>query len=341
MKNTKTWVELDGAAGEGGGQVLRSALTLSMITGIPFRIEKIRAGRQKPGLLRQHLTAVQAAAAVCGATLSGAELGSRSLAFEPGPIRGGDYRFAIGSAGSTTLVLQTLLPALWFADAASSVTVSGGTHNSSAPPSDFLSKSWLPLLHRMGVQMEFELLRHGFYPAGGGEIVARVQPVTALQPLHLQLRGRLLAIRAEALVAGVVPTVARRELDVVQAHFPEAGTAIRELPAREGPGNVLLLHVEHEAVHEVFVGFGEKGLSAETVAERVCRQMEQYLTAGCAVDEHLADQLLLPLALAGGGSFTARTVSSHLRTNAEVICKFLPLEIEWGEAGAGWVVRVV
>lgn len=340
MKNTKTWVELDGSAGEGGGQILRTALALSMITQTPFRIDRIRAGRQKPGLLRQHLTAVNAAAAICGATVSGAELGSRQLSFEPGPIQGGDYRFAIGSAGSTTLVLQTVVPALWFAAVPSRVSVSGGTHNSAAPPTDFLQKSWLPLLRRMGVTTDIDLKRHGFYPAGGGEVEARVEPVTTWQPLHLTERGELQALRACAIVAGVPGAVARRELDVVLASWPQAEASVLERPAHEGPGNVVLLEVESGNVVELFIGFGEKGISAESVARRLCHEAQTYINSGACVGEHMADQLLLPLALAGGGSFTASAVSSHLHTNAAVIAKFLPLEVEVVEQGGGWLVTV-
>lgn len=164
----KRMIALDGAQGEGGGQILRSALSLSMITGQPFTITGIRAGRAKPGLLRQHLTAVKAAAEICRATVEGAELGSQRLLFRPGTVRGGDYRFAIGSAGSCTLVLQTVLPALWFADGPSRVEVSGGTDNPSAPPADFIRRVLEPLLAKIGIHQQTTLLRHGFYPAGGG-----------------------------------------------------------------------------------------------------------------------------------------------------------------------------
>ncbi|MCX9156270.1 RNA 3'-terminal phosphate cyclase [Niveibacterium sp. 24ML] len=337
-QNAAPWLELDGAQGEGGGQVLRSALTLSMITGTPFRIEHIRAKRSKPGLLRQHLTAVQAAAAICGAQVSGAEAGSQRLSFAPGPIRGGNYRFAIGTAGSCTLVLQTVLPALWFADVPSTLSVSGGTHNRAAPPADFLIRAWQPLLARMGVEQTLQLQRHGFYPAGGGEVSASVAPCASLQPIELLSRGALGGIRAEALVAGVPGSVARRELERVRAQIAEVDGQIRELPSREGPGNAVLIEVAHAGVTEVFTAFGERGLPAERVADQVATEARQYLQSDAAVGEHLADQLLLPLALAGGGAFTCTTASSHLHTNTAVIEKFLPVEIEVAQQGA--VVRV-
>ncbi|WP_091194005.1 RNA 3'-terminal phosphate cyclase [Formivibrio citricus] len=335
-------IELNGAHGEGGGQILRTALTLSMLTGIPFRINRIRAKRAKPGLLRQHLTAVSAAAAVCGANVDGAALGSTALTFTPGAIRGGDYRFAIGSAGSTTLVLQTILPALWFADAASTVHVSGGTHNPAAPPVDFLQQSWLPLMRRMRVQTELECLRHGFFPAGGGEVCAKVAPVSGkLQPLTLESRGEWRATRAVAIVAGVPGEVAKRELEQVESLLGPMDTELRSLPAREGPGNVVMVSLAYEHVCETFVAFGERSLAAETVAQKVAGEARRYREGGAAVGEHLADQLALPLALAGGGRFTTNRVSDHLRTNLDVIGQFLPVRGDISEITPGvWAVDV-
>lgn len=328
-------IQLDGSQGEGGGQILRSALSLSMITGQPFVIERIRAGRKKPGLLRQHLTAVQAAAAVCGATVEGAVLGSPCLSFTPGPIRGGDYRFAIGSAGSCTLVLQTILPALWFADGPSSLSVSGGTHNPAAPPADFLIRSWLPLMRRMGVEMEIELLRHGFYPAGGGEVRATVRPVQAWQPMHLNTRGDLRVVQAIGVVAGLPAEIAKREMQRAASQLGVLDEVLRVLPANEGPGNVLMLALEYPEVTEIFSVCGERGVPAETVADRAAYLARRYRDSGAPVGEHLADQLLLPMALAGAGSFTAQVLSSHTRTNVEVIGRFLavPLRLVPAEAG--------
>lgn len=332
-------IELDGSHGEGGGQILRTALTLSMITGIPFRIERIRARRSKPGLLRQHLTAVNAAAQICGAQVQGAAPGSQALSFVPGKIRGDDYRFAIGTAGSCTLVLQTLLPALWFADAPSTLRISGGTHNPAAPPLDFLSRSWLPLLLRMGVEMAIELLRHGFYPAGGGELYARVCPVSALQSFELLERGELRVARVMAIVVGVFVEVAKCELAELDLQLGgvlgELQQELRALPSREGPGNALLVELQYREITELFTAFGEKGLPAEVVANRVAKLARHFHDSTAVVGEHLADQLVLPLALAGAGSFTTVRVSSHLQTNVEVIGKFLPVEFVLTEtAGA-------
>jgi RNA 3'-terminal phosphate cyclase (ATP) len=324
-------LELDGSRGEGGGQILRTALSLSMITGRPFRIERIRAGRKKPGLLRQHLTAVQAAVAICAAEVSGAELGSLALSFRPGRIRGGDYRFAIGTAGSCTLVLQTILPALWFADAPSQVLVSGGTHNPAAPPADFLIHAWLPILRRMGVDMEIEVLRHGFYPAGGGEVRVAVCPVAAWRELHLEERGEFLEARATGIVAGLKADIASRELERVAAQLGTIEREMRVLPSAQGPGNVLLIGMKYERVTEVFTGFGEKGVSAESVADRAARAARLFHQGRAAVGEHLADQLVLPLALVGRGGFTASVLSSHLRTNIEVIEQFVDVRFQIDE----------
>ena len=199
----KRMIALDGAQGEGGGQILRSALSLSMITGQPFTITDIRAGRAKPGLLRQHLTAVKAATEICRATVEGAELRAQRLIFRPGTVRGGDYRFAIGSAGSSTLVLQTVLPALWFADGPSRVEASGGTDNPSAPPADFIRRVLEPLLAKMGIHQQTTLLRHGFYPAGGGVVATEVSPVALFNTLQLGERGNIVQMRGEVLLAGV------------------------------------------------------------------------------------------------------------------------------------------
>ncbi|MES2743638.1 MAG: RNA 3'-terminal phosphate cyclase [Pseudomonadota bacterium] len=327
-------IELDGSAGEGGGQILRSALTLSMITGQPFRIAQIRARRAKPGLLRQHLVAVQAAAEVCGASLTGAALGSQLLEFAPGKIKGGDYRFAIGSAGSCTLVLQTLLPALLYADVGSTVQIQGGTHNPMAPPAEFLQRAYGRVLAALGADIDVRLTRAGFYPAGGGQLIATVQPCAALRRIALTERGERRAGFAESFIAAVPASVAKRELACIghAMQWDAAQLLIRGLPAEHGPGNALLVTLEHEHVTEVFAGFGEKMVRAEQVAQGVVRQVRRYLNSGAALGEYLADQIMLPMALAGGGSFTVDRVSQHALTHAEVIARFLPVQVHF-EAG--------
>lgn len=246
-------IALDGAQGEGGGQILRSALSLSMITGQPFTITDIRAGRAKPGLLRQHLTAVKAATEICRATVEGAELRAQRLIFRPGTVRGGDYRFAIGSAGSSTLVLQTVLPALWFADGPSRVEVSGGTDNPSAPPADFIRRVLEPLLAKMGIHQQTTLLRHGFYPAGGGVVATEVSPVALFNTLQLGERGNIVQMRGEVLLAGVPRHVAEREIATLAGSFSLHEQNIHNLPRDQGPGNTVSLEVESENITERFL----------------------------------------------------------------------------------------
>ena len=322
-------IVLDGSIGEGGGQILRSALSLSMCTGTPFRIERIRAKRKKPGLLRQHLTAVNAAAEICGAKTEGAHIGSTTLAFTPGRIKAGDYQFAIGSAGSCTLVFQTVLPALLMADAPSRLRLQGGTHNPMAPPFHFLERAFVPLLRAMGADIKLEIKRFGFYPAGGGDFTADIQPAR-LVPLHLPQRGERKHSYAESFVAGVPGHVALRELEAVGKAMGWAGEQLKVqgLPSEQGPGNALMITLEHEFVTEVFTAFGEKSVAAEQVAKRVVAEARDYLPSTAAVGEHLADQLLLPMALTGEGSFTCSTTSLHTTTNAEVIQQFLPVAID-------------
>lgn len=337
----KRIIALDGAKGEGGGQILRTALSLSMITGQPFEMSGIRAGRTKPGLLRQHLTAVRAAMQISGAQVKGDEPGSQRLLFRPGKICAGEYRFAIGSAGSCQLVLQTILPALWYADGPSHVEVQGGTHNQSAPTADFISQVWEPLLAQMGVRQHTRLMRHGFYPAGGGVVVSEVLPAKGLRELQLTERGAASEIAAVALVAAVPYSVGEREISALATHFPLTERAVVELEKHVGPGNALSLTVKSEHLTEMFVGFGARGVSAEEVAKQVIKEARCYLDSPAAVGEHLADQLIIPLALAGSGAFTVTHLSSHLRTNIAVVEQFLPIKFACEPVAGGMLVRVV
>lgn len=330
-------ITLDGSQGEGGGQILRTSLTLSMITGRPFSVHNIRANRPKPGLMRQHLVAVQAAAEVCGADLSRAELGSQTLEFYPGPIKPGAYQFAIGTAGSCTLVLQTVLPALLYGDRSSTVHVSGGTHNSMAPPVQFLQRAYARILAAMGAEVDIKLQRYGFYPAGGGEVLTTIAPCAKLRAIDLMERGELKNAYAEAMVASIPPSVGQRELEYIGArlNWQANQLELHELPREQGPGNALLVTLEHEHVTEVFTAFGEKGKRAEDVAEAMLTELRGYTDSSAAVGEHLADQIMLPMALAGGGRFTTSHVSQHAITNAEVIGRFLPVEITFTTTASG------
>lgn len=336
-------VPIDGSLGEGGGQILRTALALSMLAGTPFRIENIRANRSKPGLRRQHLTGVLAAAEISGATTDGAAVGSGTLSFRPGSVRPGEYAFDIGSAGSTTLVFQAVLPALLTAAGPTTLTLTGGTHNPGGPPLDFLEKAFLPLIRRMGPGVTIQTDRPGFAPAGGGRWTVRVDPVSRLAPLHLPERGPIRRTSGRAVVAGLPRHIAEREVAVIAktTGWPATSLTAEELPAAWGPGNVVMLEVEGEYVTEVFSAVGRPGLSAERVAGDAARQAARYLAADVPVGDCLADQLLLPLALAGGGAFVTLPLSRHSATNIEVIRMFLDVPITAREVRPGaWRVKV-
>jgi RNA 3'-terminal phosphate cyclase (ATP) len=323
-------ITIDGSYGEGGGQILRSSLALSIITGKPVQIEKIRAGRKNPGLLRQHLTAVNAATEVGLAEVTGANIGSQQLTFTPQKIRGGQFRFAVGTAGSVTLVLQTILPALLVADEESTLTLEGGTHNPFAPPFDYLEKVFLPILKRMGATITVQLERYGFYPAGGGKFSVQISPCAKLKRLVLPERGKLVSQAARALVANLPRQIAERELQTVRRkmEWKESQLEVVETRNSSGPGNVVMIELEYEKVTEILSAFGEKNTRAEVVAERAAKEAKAYLQTDAAVGEHLADQLLLPMALGEGGSFTTVKPTLHTMTNIEVIKRFLEVEIE-------------
>ncbi len=317
--------QIDGAQGEGGGQILRSALALSMVTGTPMRIHNIRAGRSKPGLMRQHLTALRAAAEVCHAQVGGDAIGSQEVTFTPGAVAPGDYHFSIGTAGSTTLVLQTILPALLRGSQPSTIVLEGGTHNPFAPPFDFLVRTYLPVLARLGPSVTATLDRAGFYPAGGGQMTVRVEPVAQLAPVELLERSEIRRRTASATVANLPRAIAERELAVVQRklNWPAECLSVVEVNQTPGPGNLVTLALELDSHCEVFTSFGVVDRPAESVANHAVQQCQRYLKSTAPVGEHLADQILLPLALAGAGSYRAICLSRHTSTHIEVVRSFL------------------
>jgi RNA 3'-terminal phosphate cyclase (ATP) len=320
---------IDGSRGEGGGQILRTSLALSMITGRPFRIHNIRANRPKPGLRRQHMTAVRAAATVSGATVIGDEVDSREVTFAPQNVQPGDYHFDVGSAGSTLLVLQTVLPALMLADAPSTLTLEGGTHNFGAPPFPFLSKTFLPLIARMGPRVDLVIDRAGFAPRGGGKARVHITPAAKLNRIEILDRGPVRRRLAVSTIAGLPRDIAERELNVIARTCDLRPDELRidELPPDQGPGN--LVHIEAESDHltEVFTAFGARGKRAEDVAREAARDAKRYFDHDVPVDEHLADQLLLPMALAGAGAYLTGPLSLHSTTNIETIRQFLDVPI--------------
>ncbi|HYO82222.1 MAG TPA: RNA 3'-terminal phosphate cyclase [Bryobacteraceae bacterium] len=320
--------EIDGSFGEGGGQILRTSLALSLVTRTPFRIVNIRVKRAKPGLRRQHLTAVRAAARIGNAQIEGDALGSTTLTFRPGEITGGTYTFEVGTAGSTTLVFQTVLPALLLCGQPSAVTFRGGTHNHGGPPWEFLDSVFLPVIARLGAKVNIRLARHGFVPAGGGEWSAEILP-SQLHPIQLHERGERRHVMVRAIVANLPASIAERELDVVRAalHWPH--TAFKgETVQSDGPGNIVMITGKFSHVSELAAGFGQRGVPAEEVAATAVRCWSLYEESGAPVGEHLADQLLLPFALAGGGSFTTITPTLHTKTNIDTISRFVPVQFD-------------
>lgn len=331
--NSSDPIEIDGSSGEGGGQILRTSLALSLVTGKPFRIAGIRAGRKKPGLLNQHLTAVNAAVAVSGAEVTGNVIGARELYFAPDRIRAGRYQFAVGSAGSCTLVLQAVLPALVTTESGSELILEGGTHNPFAPPYDFLDKTFIPLLRQMGPGIVARLHRPGFYPAGGGKISVSIEPVKRLRPIDILDRGELKGKRARSIVAGLPRNIAERELKRVSEilQLDTEALQVEEMTGSRGPGNVLLIEIEYEHITETFTGFGLRGVRAEEVAERTVAEALEYLSTDAPVGKHLADQLLILMALAGGGKFKTLALTAHTLTNIEVVRRFLSSDIRVSE----------
>jgi len=329
---------IDGSQGEGGGQMVRTALACSLLSGTPFRIENIRAGRRRPGLLAQHLASVNAAAEIAAAGTEGAHLGSSTLIFHPGKVSPGSYHFRIGTAGSTGLLLQTVLVPLLSAKGMSQLIVEGGTHNEAAPPFDFLKLTLAPILRRIGANLTLSLDRPGFYPGGGGRIRVRVGGAS-WQRLDLSERGDIRSVWARAIVSHLPRSIAERELAVVQTRlgWPTERLSLEEVDA-DGPGNAVLLGIECEQITEVFTGFGRRGLPAERVAAGAASRARNYLDSGVAIEMHLADQLLLPLTQAGGGSFLSSQPTGHFTTNANLISRFFDLEIVTTPMGANLMI---
>lgn len=337
-------IHIDGSQGEGGGQILRSSLALSLVTGKAFTIENIRAKRQRPGLLRQHLTSLEAAMEVGRCHTQDARIGATKLTFEPNGIKGGQHEFAVGTAGSATLVFQTVLPALMLAKEPSTLKLQGGTHNPMAPPFDFLQQAFLPLVNRLGPKVEAKLIRCGFYPAGGGEFHVEITPVKKLGTLTLLQRGAIRSHNARVLVARLPEHVAERERDTIleRTGWKESEVLIEKLNNTHGPGNVLMLHVESEHVTEMFTGFGELGVKAEKVASKAVERYREYLVADVPVGEFLADQLLLPLGIAawqgaGPSEFLTVHLSRHTTTHIEILKKFLDIDIQTEKLDRGRV----
>ena len=330
-------ITIDGSEGEGGGQMVRNSCALSLVTGEPFRISNIRAKRSKPGLMRQHVTAVEAACVISGSECSGLAVGASELEFRPGRVTPGEYRCAVGTAGSTGLVLQTVLMPLILADGPSRLILEGGTHNMLAPPFDFIERSFLPVINRMGPRVSARIVRHGFYPRGGGRIEVDITPAP-LSPIDCIERGEQLGVSGQAVFTGLPFEIAERMLARARRDlpdWPDSAFAVRELPADQGPGVILMLEAQYANVTEVISGFGQLGVPAERLAKTAASRMNGYIEASAFAGPYLADQLVLPFVLAGGGSLTTVKPSQHTLTAIDIAKRFTGRRIGLTRQGSG------
>jgi RNA 3'-terminal phosphate cyclase (ATP) len=334
-------IVIDGGKGEGGGQILRTSLTLSCITGRPLRIENIRAARRNPGLAKQHLSCVHAACEISNGRCRGDSLGSKVLDFQPGTVRSGDYHFDIGSAGSASLVIQTVLPALFLAQEPSRVTVAGGTHNPWAPPFDFLSETFLPVIATGGFPAGCKLIKHGFFPAGGGKMTFNVEPRREKQPRTIELPelGENSEIRARIYTARLPAQIAQRqEKLLLKSKLNIEDIEHIEVEDSDGPGNCVMIRLCSAGRATVLTAFGERGKPSEKVVGEVVKLAADFLGSGAAVDRFLADQLLVYMGLSNGGAYTTNEISTHLLTNIEVIKQFLSIDFSADERGKQCVI---
>lgn len=338
-------VIIDGSQGEGGGQVLRSALALSLITGKKLEITNIRAHRSKPGLRPQHLKAVEAAAAIGKASVEGTHLGSTSLSFSPETIQSGNYQIDIGTAGSTCLVLQTIFIPLSLAHGSSKVVITGGTHVPMSPCFHYIDQQWLPFMQHIGFDGQLTLAQAGFYPQGGGRLIIEIHPCKGIKPLQLVERGSLRQIRGISAVANLDRKIAERQRNQVLHRlgdrYPLNDIRIIQLSSHS-KGTMLLLVAEFEYSQSCYFAFGELGKPAERVADEAIDSLLGFLETRAVIDQYLADQLLLPLAFADGPSrLSTPKLTNHLITNANVLRAFLAVNIEIsgeiGQPGIVWI----
>ena len=330
-------VRIDGSHGEGGGQILRTALTLSAILKRPLEITNVRAGRKKPGLQAQHLTGVRAVAEICGGNLKGDKLLSQEIKFEPGEIKAGNYEFDVmkvkSSAGSTGMIFQQIAPVLAFAKEKSTVTLKGGTHTAWAPPVDYLERVFLPMVFDMGFHAKLEIVSYGWFPMGQGEVKAIINPIKdSLSPLTLMDRGSLKRITGTSVVSNLPLSIAERQRERAWGRLKDHKLAseIKCISARGiGQGTSILLVAEFENCVAGFSALGKRGKPAEEVADEAVNEFLKYYKTKMAIEKHLGDQLILYMALAKGrSSFTVSEISSHLLTTIWVAEQFLPVKFE-------------
>jgi RNA 3'-terminal phosphate cyclase (ATP) len=314
---------INGSYREGGGQILRSSLTLSIITGQAIEIRNIRARRPKPGLCPQHLTCVKASASICGAQLEGAELGSQHLIFIPDKVKPGHYSFAIGTAGSVMLVFQTVLLPLVLSQGASEVTLIGGTHVPWSPCFHYIDLVFRPTVSAMGISFKMELERWGYYPKGGGIVRTRILPSKGLSPFKPAFqREERVRVKAISATARLLDHVRKRQSARVKSALEDRAVKV-EIKELEGsalcPGSLLFCWISGQGRYGGFTGLGAKGKPAEKVADEAVSGLLSFLDSGAACDKYLSDQILLPAVLAGGEShWTTDSISNHFHTNVWV-----------------------
>jgi RNA 3'-phosphate cyclase len=337
-------IEIDGSEGEGGGQILRSALALAILTGKPFKLVNIRARRKNPGLAPQHLACVRAAANIASAQYKGGQIGSAVLYFEPGTCKPGKYALGVHTAGATALILHSIYLPLALSGGESVVTITGGTHVMKAPCYHFLETTWAAYLKRMGIEIELELAKPGFYPRGGGEIRAVIRPCAGVRPLSLTTCPELTTAGGFAAVADL-PVSVSKMMSRRMAHQLKKVDVESHIPQQEwenGPGAVAAVLFRQAPVPPLFFALGERGKPAEVVANEAAEEAVNFKQSGCPVDPHSADQILLPLAFAAGRSeYRVSEVTQHLLTNIDTVRRFVDRPISCdGSVGTSGTVTV-
>ena len=317
-------VVIDGSSGEGGGQILRTALAVAMVTGQPFRIKDIRAKRKKPGLLRSHLAVIDVAAQLCSAGFDGTGLGSSQLTFFPGDVVPGQYKFSVPATVAASLVLETLLPVLCLAKGESTVVIEGGFNNAATPPAEFLAKTYLPQISKMGPTTKLRLESAPELPLGVGRFVLTVEPTVRFKAISLMDRGVPMQKSASRALTGLGGHRKADEVDALERTLGMAKQSLKGDPQLRT--SKVMLEMSYESITEVFTAFGKAGQTNEALAAEAAKQAKRYMESPAAVCEFLADQLLLPMALAGSGSMSTTRVSPHARANMDTIRAFLGVE---------------
>jgi RNA 3'-terminal phosphate cyclase (ATP) len=323
-------LEIDGSFGEGGGQILRTALSLSCIKGLSFRLFNIRKGRRKPGLMPQHLTCIEAVTEVCRARVSGNQKNSTELTFHPGKINAGTYVFDIKTAGSISLVLQTLLPLLIHTDSPSQITIKGGTHVPFSPTYHYLSNVFIPVLSRIGIKAESSINTYGFYPKGGGETTFSISPAKNICSINMHTKGELVSLSGYSGVSRLPKSIAERQKNAIMGNLPFLTADVQVLDVSSpGEGTFVFLKGEYKHTLTGFSSLGKRGKPAETVGKEAAEEFLAFHKSQGCLDPHLSDQIVMYLCLSQeDSSFTTSRITQHLLTNLWVIEKFLNIQYE-------------